>query len=126
MSEQRIPKNTGLRRILRATVYSLQGLRAAWKSEAAFRQELILALFLAPVAFFVGQNATQRVLLLATLFIVVITELLNSAIEATVDRIGSEQHPLAGQAKDIGSAAVFVSLLLLVVTWGLIVWENAG
>jgi diacylglycerol kinase (ATP) len=126
MNEQRIPKNTGLQRILRATVYSLQGLKAAWKSEAAFRQELLLALFLAPVAIAIGHNATQQVLLLATLFIVVITELLNSAIEATVDRIGSEQHPLSGQAKDIGSAAVFVSLLLLLTTWGLIVWENAG
>ncbi|WP_130472840.1 diacylglycerol kinase [Candidatus Magnetaquicoccus inordinatus] len=120
----RIPKHTGWQRIVRATLYSLQGLKAAWQNEAAFRQELLLVVLLTPLALQIGHNATQKILLLASLFIVLITELLNSAIEATVDRGGTEFHPLAGQAKDIGSAAVFISLLLVVVTWSLVIWEN--
>ncbi|MBF0184986.1 MAG: diacylglycerol kinase [Magnetococcales bacterium] len=120
----RVAKNTGWQRIIRAAGYSLQGLQAAWQNEAAFRQELLLALLLAPLGFWLGQNATQKALLLGSLLLVLITELLNSAIEATVDRGGTEFHPLAGQAKDIGSAAVLLSLLLVVLTWGLIAWEN--
>ncbi len=124
MMNGRVAKNTGWQRIIRAAGYSLQGLQAAWQNEAAFRQELLLALLLAPLGFWLGQNATQKALLLGSLLLVLITELLNSAIEATVDRGGTEFHPLAGQAKDIGSAAVLLSLLLVVLTWGLIAWEN--
>ncbi|MGL5409010.1 MAG: diacylglycerol kinase, partial [Shewanella sp.] len=85
--------------------------------EAAFRQELILTVLLLPIALFVEISTVERLLLIFTLFIVLIVELLNSAIEAVVDRVGSEIHPLSGQAKDIASAAVFLSLLLCGITW---------
>jgi len=111
------PGNTGLTRIIKAGGYSIQGLKAALKHEAAFRQESLLFLLLTPLAFFVGDSVVEKLLLISSLFIVLIVELLNSAIEAVVDRIGSEQHELSGRAKDIGSAAVFVSLLLVAVVW---------
>ena len=98
----------------------MRGLRAAWRREAAFRQECVLATVLAPAAFVVGETLVQSALLIATLVLVLVVELLNSALEAVVDRIGRERHPLAGQAKDMASAAVFVSLLLVVVTWALV------
>ena len=98
----------------------MRGLRSAWRREAAFRQECVLAAVLAPAAFVVGETLVQSALLIATLVLVLVVELLNSALEAVVDRIGRERHPLAGQAKDMGSAAVFVSLLLVVVTWVLV------
>lgn len=111
-------------RIWRATGYSAHGLRAAWRYESAFRQELVLAVLLAPCAFWIGQSATQIALLLATLLVALVTELLNSAIESIVDRIGPEHHELAGRAKDMGSAAVFVALALVVVVWLLLLWER--
>ena len=98
----------------------MRGLRSAWQREAAFRQECVLAAVLVPAAFVVGETLVQTALLIATLALVLVVELLNSALEAVVDRIGRERHPLAGQAKDMGSAAVFVSLLLVVVTWVLV------
>ncbi|WP_434362128.1 diacylglycerol kinase [Parasalinivibrio latis] len=116
------PQVTGLKRILNATGYSIQGLRAAWKNEAAFRQELILLVIMTGITFFLPVNHIEQLLMIASLFLVVIVELLNSAVEAVVDRIGPEHHELSGRAKDIGSAAVFVSLLLVVITWGTILF----
>ena len=118
------PENTGLRRILRATKFSSQGLVAAWKNEAAFRQELLLVVVLLPVAVWLGQTALERAVLIGCLFIVLIVELINSAIEAAIDRHGDEIHELSGRAKDMGSAAVFVSLLLVAVVWGVIAAER--
>jgi len=109
--------NHGIKRIFRATGFSIKGLKAAWIHEAAFRQELILTVLLLPIALFVEISTVERLLLIFTLFIVLIVELLNSAIEAVVDRVGSEIHPLSGQAKDIASAAVFLSLLICGITW---------
>jgi diacylglycerol kinase (ATP) len=93
----------------------LQGFRAAWKHESAFRQETLLTLVFLPLAIWLGESAVQIALLVSTLLLVVIIELLNSGIEAVVDRIGDELHKLLGRAKDMGSAAVFLSLLLMVV-----------
>ncbi len=120
------PKATGLERLLRATGYSLAGLRAAWVHEAAFRQETLLALILVPAAFRLGGNAVEVALLAGSVLVVLITELLNSGIEAVVDRLGAERHPLAGRAKDLGSAAVFVALVLVVLVWGGILFERYG
>jgi len=114
--------NHGLKRIFRATGFSMKGLKSAWKHEAAFRQEIVLAGLMFPVALLLNISATERILLIMTLLIVLIVELLNSAIEAVVDRVGDEIHPLSGQAKDIASAAVFISLVLCTITWGIIIW----
>ena len=114
--------NHGLKRIFRATGFSMKGLKSAWKHEAAFRQENLLAGLMFPVALLLNISATERILLIMTLLIVLIVELLNSAIEAVVDRVGDEIHPLSGQAKDIASAAVFISLVLCTITWGIIIW----
>lgn len=118
------PGNTGITRIIRAFGFSMKGFRAAWQHEAAFRQELMLALVLAPLAFIVAETTIQLALLLLTLFIVLITEILNSAVEAVVDRVSDEHHALAGRAKDMGSAAVFLSLLMTAVIWGLVIFER--
>jgi diacylglycerol kinase (ATP) len=118
------PGNTGIGRILRATRFSAQGIAAAWKNEAAFRQELTLVVVLLPAAVWLGQTALERAVLIVSLFIVLIVELINSAIEAAIDRHGDEQHELSGRAKDMGSAAVFGSLLLVVVVWALIAVER--
>ena len=118
------PDNTGIRRILRATKFSAQGLAQAWQHEAAFRQELVLVLLLVPVAAWLGQTALERAVLIGCCLIVLIVELINSAIEAAIDRHGDEQHELSGRAKDMGSAAVFVSLVLVAVVWGLIAAER--
>ncbi len=111
---------TGLKRVLNAFFYSLAGLRSAWKHEDAFRQELILALLLIPAALWLGQTGLEKAVLIASLFGVVLMELLNSAIEATVDRISLKNHRLAKRAKDIGSAAVLIAILNVIVVWGLI------
>ncbi|BCV32319.1 MAG: diacylglycerol kinase [Shewanella algae] len=114
--------NHGLKRIFRATGFSIKGLCSAWKHEAAFRQEAVLALLMIPLALYLDVAKTEKLLLIATVFIVIITELLNSAIEAVVDRVGDEIHPLSGQAKDIASAAVFISLCLCGLTWAVVIW----
>ena len=114
------PAATGLARLARAAGDSLRGLCAAWRAEAAFRQECVCAAVLVPAAFFVGATLAQSALLIATVALVLVVELLNSALEAAVDRVGRERHPLAGRAKDMASAAVFVSLLVVVVTWALV------
>ncbi|GIU53088.1 MULTISPECIES: diacylglycerol kinase [Shewanella] len=109
--------NHGIKRVIRATGFSIQGLISAWKNEAAFRQELILVVVLLPIALLANVSLVESILMIMTLFIVLITELLNSAIEAVVDRISDEIHPLSGQAKDVASAAVFLSLALCGITW---------
>lgn len=114
----------GLQRIVAATRYSMAGLVAAWRSEAAFRQELVSAFVLVPIAFWLGTSAMERVLLAGTVLLVLIVELLNSAIECTVDRIGAERHPLSGRAKDMGSAAVMLSLIVWALTWGGVAWQR--
>ncbi|MBF0418059.1 MAG: diacylglycerol kinase [Magnetococcales bacterium] len=120
------PGATGLTRVIHAAGYSWLGFQAAWRHEAAFRQELIGVMLLMPFGFWLGGNAVQRSLLLGSLLVVLIVELLNSAVEAVVDRIGPERHPLSGRAKDLGSSAVFVSLALAVLIWGLVAWERFG
>ena len=112
----------GIRRLISATGYSLSGLAAAWRSEEAFRQETLVAMVLLPVAFWLGTTMVERVLLAGTVLLVLIVELLNTAVEYTVDRIGTDHHRLSGRAKDIGSSAVMVSLLLWAITWGGIAW----
>jgi len=114
----------GLRRIWNAGLYSISGIRAAWKHEAAFRQELVLCLFLVPAAFLIGETAVERALLIGTCLLVLVVELLNSAVEAVVDRIGEDIHKLSGRAKDMGSAAVFISLWITIICWGLVIHEN--
>jgi diacylglycerol kinase (ATP) len=115
---------TDIGRIRRAGQYSLSGLRAALSTEAAFRQELIVALVLAPLGVWLGRSGIERTLLVGSLVLVLIVELLNSAVESVVDRVGLERHVLSGRAKDMGSAAVLLAILLVVMTWGFILWER--
>lgn len=110
----------GMARIWRALLYSRRGLREAWRHEHAFRQELILVLCLAPVIVLVPVSLVERAAMAATLLLVLIVELLNSAIETAVDRISLDEHPLSKRAKDIGSAAVFLSLVNVVAVWALV------
>jgi len=110
----------GPRRILQAARWSWQGLRAAWLHESSFRLEAWLLLVLAPLALWLGETAVERVLLIGALLLVLALELLNSAIEAVIERYGSEIHELAGRAKDMGSAAVFVAMMNVLLCWGLI------
>lgn len=116
----------GIKRLINATCYSARGIRAAWCHEAAFRQEVMLAVVLLPAAFWLGTTMVQRAVLVFSVMLVLIVELLNSAIEATVDRIGPEHHDLSGRAKNMGSAAVLLSLVNIVVIWGLVAWQRWG
>lgn len=118
------PGATGITRIINATGYSMKGLKSAWINEAAFRQELLLILLLMPLAFWIGDSLNEILLLVCISWLVVIVEVLNSAIEAVVDRIGSEHHELSGRAKDLGSAAVFIALALNALVWGALVGRN--
>jgi diacylglycerol kinase (ATP) len=118
------PRNTGVGRVWKATIYSIQGLKAAWTHESAFRQECVIAVILLPVAFWIANSWVEVAVLMGVCFLVLIVELLNSAIEAVVDRVGHEHHDLAGQAKDMGSAAVMLSLIMAVGTWVLIGAHN--
>ncbi|MDA8363911.1 MAG: diacylglycerol kinase [Gammaproteobacteria bacterium] len=115
---------TDLGRVVRAAGYSLSGLRAAFRKEAAFRQEVIVFALLAPVGVWLGRNGIERALLVGSLLQVLVVELLNSAVEATVDRVGRKWHKLAGRAKDMGSAAVALALILAVVTWVLVLADR--
>ena len=112
----------GLKRLWLATGHSLRGLRLSYSSEAAFRQEVWLAVVLLPLAFFLGESAVERAMLTGSVLVLLIVELLNTAIEAVVDRIGLERHALSGFAKDAGSAAVMLTLALVALTWGLILF----
>jgi len=113
-------QDTGLKRLFSAFQFSRNGLYRAVKNEAAFRQEAILALVLLPLALVLGDNGLERAMLIASVLMVLIVELLNTGIEAVVDRIGNEYHDLAGYAKDAGSAAVLIGLVQLVVVWLLV------
>lgn len=112
------PGKTGLRRIINAFGYSLHGFAAAWRFEAAFRQEVYLALILLPLAFWLGEGLLERLFLISSLFWVLMAEMANSAVEAAIDRTGDEIHVLAARAKDMGSALVLLSLILLIIIWG--------
>ncbi|HEV8644179.1 MAG TPA: diacylglycerol kinase [Burkholderiales bacterium] len=113
---------TGLRRIWNALFYSIDGLRAAYRHEDAFRQEVWLAGVLIPLALFLPASGTGKALMIASVLVVLIVELLNSAVEATVDRVSFEHHRLAKRAKDIGSAAVLFSLINVAVVWLLVLY----
>lgn len=110
----------GIKRIIHAFGYSLQGFHACFRHEAAFRQEVFLALIVVPLGLWLGADGTEKSLLVGSWLIVMIVELLNSAVEATVDRFGPEHHKLSGRAKDIGSAAVFLAISLSIMVWALI------
>lgn len=115
-------KTKGLTHLVKATGYSLQGLKSAFRYEAAFRHELSLCCFLLPAAFWLGESAVEIALLIGAVLLVLAFELLNSAIEAVVDRIGLDYHELSGRAKDLGSAAVFVSMMNFLMVWGLVIF----
>ncbi|MGX5730648.1 diacylglycerol kinase [Pseudoxanthomonas beigongshangi] len=117
-----MPRGPG--RILKAAVWSMQGLRAAWLHESSFRLEVYLLVVLAPLALWLGQTPVERVLLLGSCLLVLAAELLNSAIEAVIERYGAEHHELAGRAKDMGSAAVFVLMMNVLLCWGLVLWPR--
>lgn len=114
------PGDTGLRRVIKATGYSIKGLKSAFKSEAAIRQELALCVIFIPIALYLDISKTETISLIGSLILIFILELINSAIEAVVDRIGPEHHELSGKAKDIGSAAVMVAIFFAIFTWLLI------
>lgn len=113
---------TGLRRLINAAGYSLQGFASAYRHEDAFRQEVLLAAILVPIPFMLDVSGVGRALMIAAVLLVLIVELLNSAIEAAVDRISLDRHRLAKRAKDIGSAAVFLSLVNVAIVWALVIW----
>lgn len=115
-------RKTGFARVFAATRYSVDGLRLALKSETAFRQEFALFLVLAPLGYWLGNSDLERIALVGVLVVVLIVELLNTAVEAVVDRVSADFHELSRQAKDLGSAAVFLSLCLVVFTWSLILF----
>ncbi|MGY0157307.1 diacylglycerol kinase [Edwardsiella tarda] len=115
---------TGFTRIIKATGYSLKGLQAAWRHEAAFRQESILLFVAVLLAAWLDVSVVERFLLIGSVTLVLILEVINSAIEAVVDRIGSEHHELSGRAKDMGSAAVFIALWLALFAWVSILWSH--
>jgi len=108
---------SGIRRLINATRYSWQGYKAAWKTEEAFRQEAILAMIMIPVAVFLPVELVEKLLMISTVVLVVIVEIINSAIEAAIDRFGNEIHPLSGKAKDLGSGAVLLALFLCGGVW---------
>lgn len=110
----------GFERWLLASKYSQAGFAAAWKSEAAFREEVLGAIILIPLALYLGETGVEKALMIGSLLLVLLVELLNSAVESVVDRVGEEFHELSGQAKDMGSAAVLLALLIAVITWVLL------
>ena len=111
--------------MFRAFGYSFQGFAHAWREEAAFRQELLLAVVAIPLGAYLGRSGVERALLVAPMLLILVVEILNSAVEAVVDRSGTERHPLAGMAKDMGSAAVMLSFILLGTVWLLVLSDHA-
>lgn len=112
----------GIKRIFNAFFFSLAGFKATWQHEEAFRQEVLIFLVTTPLAVWLGENNIERLLLIGSMVLVLVVELLNSAVESVVDRIGSEHHELSGRAKDIGSAAVFLTLAWVAVTWMMVLF----
>lgn len=113
----------GLTRLINALGYSKDGLSAAWKNEAAFREEVLLAAVTLPLAFYLGQTGIERALLAGSILFILIVEILNSAVEAVVNKASPEKHELAKRAKDMGSAAVLLSLLNAAVIWACVLWR---
>lgn len=118
------PGKTGFARIIDATGYSLRGLRACYQGEAAFRQEVWAVAVMTPLTFWLATSVVEWILLMAPLMLLLIVELLNSAVEAAIDRIGEERHVLSGRAKDMGSAAVSIALLIAGLAWGTVVYQR--
>ncbi len=118
------PGLTGIERVIKASGNSFRGIRDAFRHEAAFRQELLLSVILLPLSFWLAQTVLEWLLLITPLFVLIIVELLNSAVENTVDRIGTQRHTLSGRAKDMASAAVMLSLVFLAVVWLSIAWSR--
>src|SRR5258708_20402651 len=118
-------KPAGITRLRRAFGYSCQGFRHTWREEAAFRQEVQLALLVMPAGLYFGNSGVERALLVSPMLLILVVEILNSAVEAVVDRSGTERHPLAGMAKDMGSAAVMLSFALLGTVWFLLFSDHA-
>ena len=121
---QNKPNGSGFNRILKATRCSMLGFKAAFKHESAFRQELWLCCLLLPISLFIANSGVQLGLLIGSLLLILLVEVINSAIEAIVDRIGLEQHELSGRAKDLGSTAVFLALSIFVVIWAGVIFDN--
>lgn len=119
-------QSTGLTRIYKAAGYTVKGLTAAWSNEAAFRQESVAAVIAIILAFWLDVGAIARILLICSVVLVLIVEVINSAIEAVVDRIGSEFHALSGRAKDMGSAAVFLTILMALFVWITVLWQHVA
>ena len=117
-------RDTILAHIIKAVIWSMAGIKAAWKNEQAFRWEVATVLLMMPVGLWLGRTASERALLIASSMLILITELLNSAVEAVVDRIGPERHELSKRAKDLGSAAAFISMITAAVVWALIAYER--
>ncbi|HHQ4305393.1 TPA: diacylglycerol kinase [Serratia fonticola] len=115
---------TGLTRVIKAAGYSYKGLTAAWQNEAAFRQELVATVVAIIVAVWLDVGAIARILLIGSVLLVMIVEILNSAIEAVVDRVGTEYHELSGRAKDMGSAAVSLAIILALFVWASVLWQH--
>ncbi|GGX64350.1 diacylglycerol kinase [Saccharospirillum salsuginis] len=124
MTELRKQQATGLRRLINASRYSAQGLRSAFRHEAAFRQESWVLVVGVPCAFWVGTDLWQTALLIASLMLIMVVEMINSALESLVDRVGTDFHELSGRTKDMGSAAVLLSILVAVVLWGAALWQR--
>jgi diacylglycerol kinase (ATP) len=116
--------NKGLKRLVNAFFYSLAGFKAAWKNEEAFRQEILAGIIVVPAGFFLGTTGTQRAILILSYFIILLVELLNTAVEAIVDRVGMEKHELSGRAKDLGSASVLLSICVAVIVWAFVAWDR--
>lgn len=114
----------GLKRLINACFFSVAGFKATWQHEEAFRQEVLLLIVSIPLALIYGQGAIEKILLIGSVVLVLVVELLNSAVEAVVDRVGLEHHELSGRAKDIGSAAVMLSLIWSAITWAMILMPN--
>lgn len=123
MDATELKGKTGLRRMMNAFGYSIKGFQTAWNHEAAFRQEIMFCTVLIPVALWLNVSVIERIALIGVLALVIIVELINSAIEAAVDRIGTESHYLSGAAKDLGSAAVLVAITLTAFVWGSVLWD---
>jgi diacylglycerol kinase (ATP) len=117
-------KPTGISRLIRSFGYSFQGFRLAWREEAAFRQEIALAVVVIPAGLYLGNTGMERALLVMPMLLILVVEFLNRAVEAVVDRSGTERHPLSGMAKDMGSAAVLLSFVLLGTVWLLILSDH--
>jgi diacylglycerol kinase (ATP) len=116
------PGETGIKRIVSAFHNSIKGFKGCWKNETAFRQEVIACIVLVPLGFYLGDGGVEKALLVSVCFLVLIVEILNSAIEAVVDRISREHHELSGLAKDLGSSAVFICLVFAGITWALVLF----